>query len=85
MIVLSELSLTGQLEVEVAVVVFGKSMGAAESGLTLALPPSDSYLLGAFITFVSFLLNWLGLLFDNFNRLDLSDETLFVDGNFMAD
>jgi len=85
LIVFSELSLTDQLEVVLAVVVFGKSVGAAESGLTLAFVPSDAYLLGAFITFVSFLLNWLGFFFDNFDRLDLSDERLFVDGDFMTD
>jgi len=83
-IVLSELSFTGLSEVKLAVVIFGKSMGLAESGLTLAFVPQDTDLLAAFIALVSFLLYWLGLLFDNFNRLDCRKEVFFIDGGFMA-
>jgi len=59
-------------------------VGLAESELALAFEAHDTDLLGAFVAFIGFLLNWLGLFFHNFNRLDLDMDKLLVDGDFMA-
>jgi len=83
-VVLSKLSLASFSEIEFTVMVFRKSVGLAESGLTLALVTHDTNLLGTFIAFVGFLFNWLRLLFNNLNRLGFSNELFLIDGDFMA-
>jgi hypothetical protein len=65
-------------------VIFGESVGIAESGLALAFVSSNTNFLGTLVAFVGFLLNWLSFLFNNFNRLGFDGEDFLVDGDFMA-